>query len=267
MAAAPPRRRTTKWRPRRDWGRFFALILCAFFAVVGAIPLALGFLVRTGPVRSWAARKTAVLLAQELGLNARYQVSVQAWPMLIALDDLVIEASDGGTPFLQVERAAIRPRPFSLLAGELDVGDVEILGPRIRAVVENGELTNLHYKLPKSSGAPSSGPSRPPLASISITDAHVDATVDDLHVDTREVDLDVSVEEQGAFEIAVRAGPTEVTRTYEFPGREGWEDAVDDDVVCRLDARVRVQGSSVVIRRLLLQGSADFDPDPGTLGP
>ena len=264
MAAAPPRRRTSQWRPRRDWGRFFALVLCAFFAVIGAIPLALGFLVRTGPVRAWAARETAVLLSQELGLNAHYQVSVQAWPMLIALDDLVIEASDGGTPFLQVERAAIRPRLFSLLAGELDVGDVEILGPRIRAVVKHGELTNLHYKLPKSSGAPSSGPTRPPLASISITDAHVDAVVDDLHLDTREVDLDVSVEEQGAFEIAVRAGTTEVTRTYKFPGREDWEDAVDEDVVCRLDARLRVQGTSVVVRRLLLQGSADFDPDPGT---
>jgi translocation and assembly module TamB len=260
MAFAPPSRRTAKWRPRRDWGRFFAVVLCAFFAVIGAIPLALGFLVRTDPVRAWAARKTSTLLAQELGLNARYRVSVQAWPMLIALDDLEIEASDGGTPFLQVERAAIRPRLFSLLAGELDVGDVEILGPRIRAVVENGELTNLHYRLPKSSGATS----RPPLASISITDARVDASVDGIHVDTREVDLDVSVEEADAFEIALRAGTTEVTRTHAFPGREAWEDAVDEDVICRLDARVRVQGSSVVVRRLLLQGSADFDPDPGT---
>jgi len=266
MAAAPPRKRTPKWRPRRDWGRFFALVFCAVFAVIGAVPLALGFLVRTAPVRAWAARKTAVLLAQELGLNAHYQVSVQAWPMLIALDDLVIEASDGGGPFLEVERAAIRPRLFSLLAGELDVGDVEILGPHIRAVVKHGKLENLHYKLPasNSSSAPASGPSRPPLASISITDARVDAIVDDVHVETKEVDLDVSVEEQGTYEIALRAGTTQVTRTYPFPGREAWEDAVDDDVICRLDARFRVQGRSVFVRRLLLQGSADFDPDPGT---
>ena len=268
MATAPPRKRPQKWRPRRDWGRFFALVLCALFAIIGAVPLALGFLVRTGPVRAWAARKTATLLAQELGLNAHYQVSVQAWPMLIALDDLVIEASDGGTPFLQVERAAIRPRPFSLLAGELDVGDVEIIGPRIRAVVEHGKLTNLHYRIPTSGDAPAAapvaGPSRPPLASISITDARIDARIDDLRVDTKEVDLDVSVEDQGAYEIAVRAGTTQVTRTYKFPGREAWEDAVDDDVICRLDARVRVQGTSVVVRRLLLLGSADFDPDPGT---
>ena len=262
MASAPPRKRPQRWRPRRDWGRLFALVLCAIFAIIGAVPLALGFLVRTDPVRAWAARKTSILLAKELGLNAHYQVSVQAWPMLIALDDLVIEASDGGTPFLQVERAAIRPRPFSLLAGELDVGDVEIIGPRIRAVVEHGALTNLHYRLPGS--APSTGSSRPPLASISITDARIDAIVDDLRVDTKEVDLDVSVEDGGAFEIAVRAGTTQVTRTYKFPGREAWEDAVDDDVICRLDARVRVQGESVVVRRLLLQGSADFDPDPGT---
>ena len=267
MPTAPPRKRLQRWRPRRDWGRLFALVLCALFAIIGAVPLALGFLVRTGPVRAWAARKTATLLAQEFGLNAHYQVSVQAWPMLIALDDLVIEASDGGTPFLQVERAAIRPRPFSLLAGELDVGDVEIIGPRIRAVVEHGVLTNLHYRIPTSGdapAAPSTGPARPPLASIAITDARIDATIDDLHVDTKEVDLDVSVEGPEAYEIAVRAGATQVTRTYKFPGREAWEDAVDDDVICRLDARVRVQGDSVVVRRLLLQGSADFDPDPGT---
>ena len=85
-----------------------------------------------------------------------------------------------------------------------------------------------------------------------------------MHLDTKEVDIDVSVEEQDAYEVALRAGTTRVTRTYKFPGREAWEDAVDDDVICRLDARLRVQGRSVVVRRLLLHGSADFDPDPGT---
>jgi translocation and assembly module TamB len=80
-------------------------------------------------VRAWAARETAAILSRELGVTARYQVAVQAWPLMIGLDDVVVDASDGGSPFLEVEHVAVRPRPFSLLAGELDVGDVEIVGP------------------------------------------------------------------------------------------------------------------------------------------
>src|SRR4051812_48922770 len=121
------RRQQPRWKPRRDWGRLFALILCSLFAVVGVVPLGLGLLVRTQPVRAWAARETAALLAREVGVTARYDVEVQAWPLMIRLRDVRIDASDGGSPFLEVERISVRPRPFSLLAGQLDVGDVEVI--------------------------------------------------------------------------------------------------------------------------------------------
>src|SRR4051794_775962 len=113
------KRRERRWRPRRDWGRLFAVVLCVVFAVIGAVPLALGLLVRTGPVRAWAARETAALIARELGVTARYQVRVQAWPMMIGLEQVEVEASDGGSRFLEVERISVRPRPFSLLGGQL----------------------------------------------------------------------------------------------------------------------------------------------------
>jgi translocation and assembly module TamB len=257
------KRRERRWRPRRDWGRLFAVVLCAVFAVIGAVPLGLGLLVRTGPVRAWAARETSALIARELGVTARYDVSVRAWPMMVALENVVVDASDGGSPFLEVERIAVRPRPFSLLAGQLDAGDVEVVGPRVRLVVAQGELTNLRVKAltTTTSGAPSSGP---PLASLAITDARIDATIDGVKLGTRELDVDVSAEEDHSFELALRAGETAVTRVRAFPGREGTEDAVDDDVICRLEARVRVRGRSVLVRRLLLAGSVDFDPDPGT---
>ena len=254
------RRRERRWRPRRDWVRLFALVLCAFFAFVGAVPLGLGLLVRTAPVRAWAARETSALIARELGVAARYDVSVSAWPMMVALENVVVDASDGGSPFLEVERVAMRPRPFSLLGGQLDAGDVEIVGPRVRVVVEKGELKNLRWK-PLDTGGASSGP---PVASLSITDARIDATVDGVKLGTRELDVDVSAEEDRSYELALRAGETAVTRVRPFPGREATEDAVDDDVICRLEARVRVRGRSVLVRRLLLEGSVDFDPDPGT---
>ncbi len=249
-----------QWRPRRDWGRAFAVVLCAIFGLIGAIPMGLGFLVRTAPVRAWAARETARLIADQLHVSARYDVAVQAWPVVVALENVVVDASDGGTPFLSVERIAVRPRPFSLLAGHLDAGDVEIVGPRIRAVVEKGALTNLTYTLPD---APKGGGGGSPVASLSITDARIDATVDGTRIATREVDVDLSAEDEGAFEVALRAGETAVTRVHPMPGRPG-EDAVDDDVLCRAEARVRVQSRSILVRRLLLEGSADFDPDPGT---
>ncbi len=248
----------------RDWGHLVALVLCVVFAVIGAVPLTLGFLVRTGPVRRWAATETARLLSEQLGLVARYQVAVQAWPMRIDLDNLEVDASDGGTPFLTVERVAVRPRPFSLLSGKLDAGDVEIIGPRLRLVMKKGEIKNLALKVPAAEERDEPTTLRPPLASVTITDARIDAIIDDVRIDTREVDLDLTVEESQAFEIALRAGFTALTRVHPVPGRETMEDAVDEDVLCRLDARVRVEGRSLVVRRLDLLGSADFDPDAGT---
>lgn len=257
------KRRERKHRPRRDWGRAFAVVLSAVFAVIGAVPLALGALVRTEVVRGWAARETSALIARELAVAARYEVRVQAWPMLVALENVVVDASDGGGPFLSVERIAVRPRLFSLLGGHLDAGDVEVVGPRIRAVVAGGELRNLRYKTP-ASRAPSGGSDGPPLSSLSITDAHVEADVEGVRVSAHELDVDVSAEQDAALEIALRAGETTVTRLHPVPGREETEDAVDEDVICRLDARLRFQDRKLLVRRLLLAGSLDFDPDPGT---
>jgi translocation and assembly module TamB len=266
-SAAPPRAPGATGRPRRrkrDLGRALAVVLSAVFALVGLVPLALGFLVRTPWVRAWAARETAALLARELGITARYRVAVEAWPMLVALDDLEVDAEGGGAPFLKVERVAVRPRVFSLLAAELDAGDIEVVGPHLRAVVRGGKLVNLRLPTRKGAEPPPGAPLHRPFASISITDAHVDLTVDDVRVTTEDVDVDVSTEEALAFEIALRAGTTRVVRTHPFVGREDEEDAVDEDVVCRLDARIHADPSGLLVRRLALRGALDVDPDPGT---
>ncbi|MEJ7735619.1 MAG: hypothetical protein WKG00_41330 [Polyangiaceae bacterium] len=54
-----------------------------------------------------------------------------------------------------------------------------------------------------------------------------------------------------------------MVRRHPVPGREG-EDAVDEDDICRLDVRARVEPGGVLVRRLNVRGAADFDPDPGT---
>ena len=135
---------------RRDWGRLVAQLCCLLFGAIGAVPLCIGLLVRTAVVRSWAARETAVVLERELGLLARYGVQVEAWPFSVSLSDVVVEGSDGLGPALEVVRIAVRPRLFSLLGGRLDAGHIEIDGPRARLVVNEGELRNVRYHLPKT---------------------------------------------------------------------------------------------------------------------
>ncbi|WP_433937719.1 translocation/assembly module TamB domain-containing protein [Sorangium cellulosum] len=241
-------------------------MLCVVFAVIGGIPLALGVLVRTETVRAWAAYETAALLERELGITARYDVRVQAWPLMVGLNRLVVDSSDGGAPFLELERVAIRPRLFSLLAGHIDAGDVEIIGPRVRAVVKDGELRNLELPTTGKS-SDGGGLDRAPLSSVAITDARLDLTIDNVRVQAREVDVDVSAEPSNAFEIAMRSGLVSVVHTHAAPGREAEEDSVDEDVVCRFDTRVRVEPDRALVRRLILEGAADFDPDPGTAPP
>ncbi|MEZ4302046.1 MAG: hypothetical protein R3B70_44360, partial [Polyangiaceae bacterium] len=255
--------RPTRPKKRRDFGRVVAVILCVLFAIIGAVPLLLGVLVRTSVVRSWVADRTEVLIARELGVAATYEIEVEAWPMRVALLDLTVDASDGGPAFLRVERATARPRLFSLLAGELDVGEIQIDRPWIRAVLREGELTNLRYRLPPSD------PSKPaslPFSSLAVTEARVDLVVDETRVLTQELDADVSVEPGNKLEIALHVGGATVTRTHptaDWPD----EDAVDEDRICALEARARIEGDEILLRRLNISGSADFDPDPGTVPP
>lgn len=253
-------------RPRRDVGRAIALALCVVFAIVGAIPLVLGLLVRAEAVRTYAARETAKLIAEKIGVSARYEVRLQAWPMLLKLEHVTVDSSDGGPPFLEVERIAVRPRPFSLLAGKLDVGDVEILGPRVRVIVADKELKNLKIELPKSKSPPPKQESgllpRLPMASLSVTDASVDASIEGINVSLRAVDLDVTAEDSGAVELAVHVGDGSIVRVHPIPGRD--EDAIDEDVICKLDTRARIEGNVIMVRRLSLNGAADLDPENGT---
>lgn len=261
MAEVPlTRKRRTK---SRDWGRIAAFGVCVLFAIVGAVPLSLGLLVRTEMVRAWAAKETAHLLERELGIVARYQVSMQALPLIVRLDGLTVDATDGGSPFLFIESVAIRPRIFSLLAGQLDAGDIEITGPRVRAVIEGRELKNLRYKLPELSESESKASSKTPFGAVTITDAHIDASIDSVRVFAREVDVDVSAEDGGAFEMALRVGPSRISRMRAVPGRDD-EDAVDDDMLCRLDTRIRIERDSVLVRRFSANGAVDLDADADT---
>ena len=263
-----------------DFGRWIARMLCAVFALVGAVPLAGAVAIRSRPVLDWASRETARVLEQELGVKASYRVEMQLLPLRVALSNVVVPASDGGQPFLVAESVSVRPRIFSLLAGRLDVGDVEIERPRARVVIREGKLANLAYRLPEQRGAAKSD--RAPFSSLGVTEAELDLDVEGTKVITGPMDLDVYTDQGPSFEIGLRAGETRIARPRKVtlaakptaPNRRGEVDASsereftfaawDEDVVCRLDLRARVQGGNLLVRRLALLGVADLDPGEGT---
>ncbi len=257
-SAAPASRRAA------SISRVVALILCVIFALIGAVPVLAGVLVRTEWVRELAAERTSRLLEDELGARATYDIHVKPWPLALSLENVVVEGDDGEGPFLTVERASVRPRLFSLIAGKLDAGDVDITGAEVRVVVRDGELTSFRPKLPERE-EPTKGPTRAPFASLSVTDADVSLDVDGVLAHAYEIDLDLTVERDDALEVALRAGGATVTRKHEdarYPG----EDAVDEDRICQLEARLRYDQAdeALLVRRLALAASTDVDPRQGT---
>ena len=160
----PPVRR----RKRRDWGRIVARVLCVIFALAGLVPVGVGLLVRTTWARGLATEETRKVVSG-FGVDARYELELHVWPLSVALRNLRVEATDGGTPFLTARRATARPKIFGLLAGKLVIDQIEIEQPNARVVLKDGELQNLALKLPPS--PKKEGPLKPPFSVVSASGA------------------------------------------------------------------------------------------------
>ncbi|HEY4104186.1 MAG TPA: hypothetical protein VGM44_09850, partial [Polyangiaceae bacterium] len=251
----------------RDFGRILARVVCGLFAVLGALPLLLGFVLSSKAVEGWAAREASRILKQQLGLTASYRVELKLLPLRVTINQLVVPASDGGSPALEIERIAVTPRVFSLLSGKLDAGDIEIDEPRGRLVLRDGKIQNLTYHLPdlpKSKHAPSK---QAPFGSLSIGDGHFALDVDGVHVDTGELDLDVFAEQGPTFEVALRSSGSRVRRdrvVRGVPPPPPGTLATDEDVLCRLELRMRYEPGDILVRRLSALGTADLDAKAGT---
>lgn len=245
-------------RARRDWVRTVARFLCAILAISGFLPIGLGVLVRTQWARNFATNKTRTIVA-DLGISARYELDLRLWPLSVTLTNIRVDASDGGTPFLTAARATARPKIFGLLAGKLVIDQIEVLEPHARVVLKEGKLQNLKLELP-ASGPKSDKKTRAPFSVVSTSEAFVDFTYDDTHVVAKEIDADITVDEDAegadAFEVALRVGEakTKIVRGT----------AVDDDTLCKLDGRARIEQKKILVRRLEVHGAADMDAAAGT---
>jgi translocation and assembly module TamB len=248
--------------------RLVCRILCVVLAFCGLVPVAVGLLVRTPWARGIATRETRALIAG-FGVDARYELDVRIWPLSVSLTDIRVEASDGGGPFLTAKRATARPKIFGLLAGKVAIDQIEIEQPKARVVLADGKLKNLDLHLPES--PPSNKKTRAPFSVVSMSEAEVDITIDSTRVVAREIDADVTTDDDGnggdAFEVAVRVGEakTRLLRTVK-PATEGAaaEVAIDDDTLCRVDGRARIEEKRILVRRFSAHGAADMDPAENT---
>lgn len=250
---------------RFPWARALALFLSALLALVGLVPVGVAALARTNLVRNFAARETAKLI-KEQGVTARYELNLSLVPLAVELRNIRVEATDGRGPFLEARRARARPRLFALLAGKLDIDEIDVEGPHVRVVLgKDGKLANLNVTLPESK---EKKPFRAPFNVVSVSDAQVDLAVDAFHVTLTDVDVDVTAEEVSPvaasdFDIALRVGVARSTwlRIVD-PGDAKRRVDVDseDDMLCDLDARVRVEGGRILVRRFITHGGIDLDP-------
>jgi translocation and assembly module TamB len=258
----PPRRR----RRRRDWGRAFARVLCVALALVGLLPFAATLVVRSAWARTWAATETQRLLRDQ-GIVATYAPSLRVWPLAVELDRVRVESTDGGGDAVDCDRVALRPRLFALLAGKLAIDQVDLDGPRIRAVVRDGKLTNLAVKTPDS-GPKREGPLHAPFNTFSVTDGEVALDLEGVRVAAQSIDLDVTADDDpelgASFETALRIGRASVARPRTEPGGAI---ATDDDALCSIEGRVRIDPDSILVRRFQAIGSADLDAAPDTTPP
>ena len=256
----PPVRRTR----RRDWGRIVARILCVLFAIVGLLPVGVGVLVRTKWAQSLATAETRKVAAG-FGVDARFELELRLWPLSVTLRNLRVEASDGGTPFLTARRATARPRIFGLLAGKVVIDQVEIEQPAARVVLKGGELQNLALKILKTEA--SNGPLKAPFSVVSASEAELDLDTDGIRLVAHEIDADITADDDGnggtAFEVALRVAEARgrmVRMLKPAEGPRGAEYSVDEDVLCRVDARARIEPKRILVRRLSTYGAADLDP-------
>ncbi len=256
LEVAPVRRR----RRRRDWGRSLARVLCGALALVGLLPFVVALVVRSAWARAWAARETERLIQQQ-GIAATYAPALRLWPLAIELDHVRIESSDGGAPAVECDRVALRPRIFALLAGKLAIDQIDLDGPRIRAVVRDGQLANL--ALPHVESSKQEGPLHAPFDTVSITDGTIDLDLDGVRVGAQSIDLDVTADDDpslgSSFETTLRVGRADVHRSRP---RAGASAATDDDALCAIEGRVRVEPGSILVRRFEGIGSADLDAAP-----
>jgi translocation and assembly module TamB len=228
-------------------------------ALVGVLPFLATLVVRSAGARTWAARETERML-RERGIVAEYSPSLRIWPLAVVLNRVRVHSSDGGPPALECNSVVIAPKLLALLGGKLGIAEIDADAPRIRAVVRNGRLTNLALPETGSDGRPLEAP----FNTLSVTNASIDLDTDRVQIRAPSLDVDVTTERDrsrgASFEIALRSAEASVRSTR---SSASGPTSVDEDVVCSVDGRLRIEPDALLVRRLNAIAIADLDAAEG----
>ena len=257
-----------------DWGQRFARLLCLLFALIGLVPLSGGLLLRSAPVKQWAANETSRLLWQHLGMSATFQVELSLIPLRLEISDLAVADTERPEPAIEAELVAISPRFFSLLAGRIDVGDIELENSSLHLNVQGGKVRNIALRVP-TDNEPTPELTRSPFRTLAITNASVEVTVDQQKAQVQGIDLDVIAEKDLTFDLALRAIGAHIKTTHPreapetassdpaAPGTPALDDPTighDEDELCALELRAEISKHEINVTRLSLLASLDNNP-------
>lgn len=255
--------------------RVIARAVGTVLALVGLVPLLLTVAIRIPAVNHVLVNKTTALL-EDLGIQARYAISVHLWPISVELHHIQIDSTDGGSPALTADRLVVKPRFFSLLAGKPTIDEIGLESPRIRIVLSGRHIVNLGIDLPESKE--DDGPSAPfdaPFSVITASDAHIEFTLDKppgqpnafslfAQLEHADIDLVAKPGERGSdFDAALKA--TRLAVQTERTPEGSHVTLVDDDELCDIDGRVDFsQAGRLLVRRLEAHGGIDTSGERNT---
>ncbi|MBP9111547.1 MAG: translocation/assembly module TamB domain-containing protein [Polyangiaceae bacterium] len=242
-----------------DWSRLFARFVTTVFAIVGLLPIVAFAALQTRVVRDKISTEIDRALRKE-GISGSLDLSLSVWPIGVRAKDIRVDSSDPNDkePVLTAKRAFVKPKIFALLAGEVVVDTIEVEEPTVHLVIRKGEVMNL--KLPKTTPSEKSGPFHAPFRSIALTDGNVDVDIDGTRIKLRQLDVDVAADDdpKRGTTMDVKARLLGATIMRERKNAAG-ESVYDEDEICTLSARFRVDPTALQIHRLELKGFADFD--------
>lgn len=258
-------------RPTRHhatpWKRRIAQFLCIFLGLVGAAPLLAAALLKNARVQQWTNRTTEALLRSELGLEASYRARLSLWPLELDVEDLVVASVDRGAPALRVKSVKLRPRLTALLAGQINLGEVQIVEPQVRAVIRNGSLANVALRIPERRRTqPARKTKEPPITSLAVTHANADIDLDGKRIRLKDVNADVFAKRGPTFEISLTTAQALADMDHLVEATKNAPEfrAYDEDVICKFELQAHVDPQSARIKRLVVQGFADLNPAPNT---
>jgi translocation and assembly module TamB len=204
-------------------------------------------------------------------VRARYQVGLRLWPPQVVVSNLVVPSNDGLGPALTVRRVVVRPKFFALLGGRLSAGDVVIEQPHARLVLRDGALTNVSYRLPKSTG-PKKRPETAPFNALRVDGLGISVDIDGIQVASRDGSVTVSAHDGMKFDVVTRLGAATVTARH--PHRVHYDRVTpagpvptvdqDEDVICKAEAELSIERSRLAVHRVEVQARADHDPAAGS---